>query len=336
MAINLSAGSLFGALSDVVGTKSGLALTRERIWKILERDGRFPEFIGVDDEQWLRIGSIAYEELVEAMLYAVGRLEKLNNQLPVTTLVHKYGRDPGTMATITGVSKLFLDFMDRTDWNRPAGTKIDPSPFMIAATDKFGRLGLEMSRDVIEAVAVRLELQSAYHPSMRDWKDVVELEDLFKSEGLLDGPDRFVDQRFIDYIHRNFDDIDAINWRKFEGITAEYFARQGYQVDLGPGRNDDGVDVRVWPKDGSVDRPPAIIVQCKRQQAAVSKVIVKALHADVVHHEAKSGLIVTTSRLSPGARTVCQVRNYPIEEADREKVRSWIGEMRKPGMGVAT
>jgi restriction system protein len=130
--------------------------------------------------------------------------------------------------------------------------------------------------------------------------------------------------------------FDKINWRKFEGLTAEYFDRQGFQVDVGPGRNDDGVDVRIWPSDESPGGPPAIIVQCKRQRETIKKVIVKSLYADIVHAAAKSGLIVTTSKLSPGARAVCSARRYPIVEADRDTVWTWIVEMRKPGLGMGT
>jgi restriction system protein len=105
-----------------------------------------------------------------------------------------------------------------------------------------------------------------------------------------------------------------------------------FAVDLGPGRNDDGVDVRIWPSDDVADQPPAIIVQCKRQKEKVSKVVVKALYTDVVHHG--SGLIVTTSTMSPGAKAVCEARKYPIDLADRATIRQWVSEMRKPGMGI--
>jgi hypothetical protein len=54
-------------------------------------------------------------------------------------------------------------------------------------------------------------------------------------------------------------------------------------------------------------------VQCKRQKEKVGKVVVNALWADVEHEKAKSGLIVTTTAVSPGARKVPAVRAYPID-----------------------
>ena len=141
---------------------------------------------------------------------------------------------------------------------------------------RHGKLGLDMSLDFIRAFAV-MELKSCLFPHVHDEIDIIHLDDLFRSEGLPDQQGVYFDQRYIDFLNRNFDQIDDVNWRKFEALTAEYFSRQGFQVDIGPGRNDDGVDLRVWPSMDSPDKPPAIIVQCKRQKAAICKVVVKAL-----------------------------------------------------------
>jgi len=66
--------------------------------------------------------------------------------------------------------------------------------------------------------------------------DVVELETQYGT---------FIDQRFIDYIGVDLDDIDRINWRKFEALTCEFFDRISCQVEIGEGRNDDSIDARV-------------------------------------------------------------------------------------------
>jgi restriction system protein len=159
---------------------------------------------------------------------------------------------------------------------------------------------------------------------------LAELKNLFESESLETQYGRFLDQRYIDYLAQNL--VGEINWRKFEGLTAEFFAREGYHVDLGPGRSDDGIDVRLW-RDKN-DGPPTLLVQCKRQQAKIDKMVVKSLCADVEHHKAGSGLIVTTSSLSMGARETCVARSYPIREANRETVAKWIKRMRTPSSGV--
>ncbi len=206
------------------------------------------------------------------------------------------------------------------------GDKIDPSPFRLECLDRFGTFGLEVADELITKFAIQLTIHSCHFPVVSDWADTAELEALFQSEGLDTHYGRFFDQRCIDYLHRDFDDIDRINWRKFEGMTAEYCDRQGFRVDLGPGRNDGGVDVRVWPADGAVAGPPAILIQCKRQRQSVSKVVVKSFYADVLDANATSGLIVTTTKLSAGATDVCKIRQYLLRLAKRSTLRQSIAD----------
>jgi len=161
-----------------------------------------------------------------------------------------------------------------------------------------------------------------------DWTDVVELKELFESEALETSYGSFFDQRFIDYLHQNFGQIGDIHWRKFEGLAGEYFEREGFRVDVGPGRNDDGIDLRIYRDVPTETDPALIIVQCKRQKAKIDKALVKSVYADVLHEKAQSGLIVTSSSLSPGAALMRSARGYPVADADRNTLREWIQKMR--------
>ena len=331
---------MFGSLSDVVGSKSGLALNERDLRALLarEEDERFVEYLAMQEDDWVRIESVVYEDMVECLLYSVGRLERRHNPLPGGDLYRKYRNDAKTLELVSTISDEFTKFMNRVldDSSLGRGHKIDVTPFVRTCLEAYGRKGFEIGSNLVDSFAVMLEIQSAHLPAVSEWEDEAELKELFRSEGLETLYGSFFDQRYIDYLHRNFEDIDRINWRKFEGLTGEYFDRQGFRVEMGPGRGDDGVDVRVWPGRELSESPPAIIIQCKRQRQAVSKVVVKSLYADVLDAGASSGLIVTTSKLAPGARDVCAVRSYPIGEADREMVRQWVREMRKPGLGTAT
>ena len=126
-----------------------------------------------------------------------------------------------------------------------------------------------------------------------------------------------------------------MHWRKFEELTAEYFQKQGFNVELGPGTNDDGVDVRVWkPTQDRNNEAPHIIIQCKRQKHNVEKVVVKGLYADMLFQKAELGLVATTSELSPGAQKTIIARGYSIEEVDNNGVRKWLEALRTPGTGI--
>ena len=124
-------------------------------------------------------------------------------------------------------------------------------------------------------------------------------------------------------------------WRQFEKLTAEFFEQAGYLVDLGLGRNDDGVDVRVW-KDLASDKDssPTLIIECKRQKGEVDKVTVKGLAADVAFEGATYNLIAITSQLSPGAKTAIEARGYPLEQVDRVSLGIWLSTLRTTGTGV--
>jgi restriction system protein len=164
---------------------------------------------------------------------------------------------------------------------------------------------------------------------VREWKDTKDLKDLFDSEDLTATYGTFLDQRYLKYLNENFEMIDHMNWRKFEGLTAEWFTKAGYSVVMGPGRNDNGIDLRLYQGEDR-NAPPLIIVQCKRTKKQVDKVVVKSLYADLLEEKADSGLIVTTSSLTRGALDVCQARVYPIERAERDTLRRWIQQMANP------
>jgi len=119
-----------------------------------------------------------------------------------------------------------------------------------------------------------------------------------------------------------------MHWRNFERLTAEFFHKLDFKVELGPGTNDGGIDVRVFSEE---EHTPLIIIQCKRHKKSNDVKIntVKALYTDVDYEEAKYGLIATTSRVSKGGKDVCSIRKYPIGFAENSEIRTWLKKMRK-------
>lgn len=162
---------------------------------------------------------------------------------------------------------------------------------------------------------------------------IAALSDLFDRADCSSRSARFFDQRFIDFLVANLEELPRIHWRQFERLVAEYLHRQGYEVELGPGSNDDGVDIRIWPSEAEVDGPPLLIVQCKRQRAKIEKVVVKALWADVQAEGATRGMVATTNSISPGAASTIAARGYSIDSADQAAIVHWLQTMRTPGQG---
>jgi restriction system protein len=187
--------------------------------------------------------------------------------------------------------------------------------------------------DLLEIMSVHLA-QSPFFTRVERAEDPVALTSLFESERLPMAGSGFFDQRFVNYLSERPELLQEINWRQFEGLAAEWLARSGYDVELGPGRDDGSVDVRAWNAGAKPDTPPVLIVQCKREKRKVGKVVVKALWADVNAERADAGLIVTTNDISPGAAKVVEARAYPVTVANRDRVLRWLAAMRKPVAGV--
>jgi restriction system protein len=169
------------------------------------------------------------------------------------------------------LAKSFITFLGKTTKIKDTQQKtINPEPFVKAAKEKYGWPGVLMAIELIEGIN---DLHKSPWGSIRqiDWKDIAQLRDLFQSESLETLYGKFIDQRYIDFLSHNFDSIGDINWREFEALTCEYFERQGYYVEIGDGRDDDGIDASVWLKENEKSGPPTILIQCKRYRERLKK-----------------------------------------------------------------
>lgn len=322
------------ALSERVGFKTGLAVDEERLRALVHEIG-YGDFWPEEDDSVLRIRAEEFEELFAGLLYRLGAGPPQRVIAPIFQVRQYVSGDPEREAAFETLSPRFLEFMKEAIANGTPGTSIDPSGFIEESAASHGEAGREVAALLVVSVNEKL-VQSPFNSIRRvEWKDIRELDELFASERLASPHGEYFDQRFVNFLAENFDEIDQINWRQFEGLAAEFFGRLGFSVRLGPGRGDDGVDIRLWPSDAAAEElPAAILVQCKRERRKISKTVVKALWADVQAEDAKSGLVVTTSALSPGAQEVRTARGYDIGEADRDTLRQWVEEMRTPGTGV--
>jgi restriction system protein len=323
-------------MSELIGHKSGLALSREDFIEHLDEEPDWATLFRLADEEMIRIRSEEVEALVAELLYRIGNIDTPDIMPPSIRLYHIFKHDKKKLKNFNAIMEDYTVLFDEAVQNTIAtdSQSVDPTDLLLAIIDKHGRFGFEVASEMIRRTNAMFHRSPWTTIRTVEWEDEKQLRDLFESEDLRTSHGTFFDQRFIDYLQVNFEKIEDINWRKFEGFAAEYLDRQGFSVDLGPGRNDDGVDIRAFPTRPHDDLPPTMIVQCKRERRKISKVIVKSLWADVVHEGAASGLIVTTSELSPGAARICKARGYPIEQANRNTLREWVSNMRTPGAGV--
>ena len=161
----------------------------------------------------------------------------------------------------------------------------------------------------------------------KTWDGAVSLDRLFEGKQIPDDPEVYLDQRYIDYLARNSEEMGRIHWRNFERLTTEFFLRKGYQVELGAGTKDGGVDVRIWTDKDSKAGPPLMLIQCKRYKDVVGIETVKAFWSDVHFEGGEKGLIATTSSVSRDSKKLCEVRKWPMSFAEAAEVQKWARTM---------
>lgn len=236
-------------ISEIVGHKSGVALSRNRLIKLSEDDGYFSDIFRQKDENQVRVRSEEVEFLIGSLLYKVGHLDSPDVGMSSIRLYHKYKHSEEELKIFSIVHELFSLMLPKMiEGTIQSGNKaMDPGPFMEAAAMKAGKLGLDIAMELLLGLNRDMETSPWTVCRRQDWSEIIDLEGLFRSESLNTQYGSFFDQRYIDYLNRNFYQIGDIHWRKFEGLTAEYFEREGFLVDIGSGRGDGGIDVRIWP-----------------------------------------------------------------------------------------
>jgi len=328
--------NLYDYLTTMTGIKCGVAISSKTIDDILEKHHYCEEIVSAEMHEKVRLHSSECVEIFDLILYHLGRSESQFYVSKNAQADLKYCQDSDDWEKWSSINDIWNDLVMENYQieSKFSGNELS-SKFLETATSQLGLEGLEMAKLLLEGF-IEDQFRSVFHPGEPiDVTNPIELEDLFKKENLQVSNGKFFDQRFIDYLSRNPEKIGEIHWRQFEKLCAEFFHKEGFEVELGPGRSDGGIDIRIWPNDSKQEGPPLMIIQCKRQKEVVEQVIVKALYADVLHEKATSGMIITSSRLSPGAKQTCLARQYPIEQADRETVIQWLNQMKQPGVGIA-
>lgn len=306
--------------SEEVACSSGVLLTDHNI-RTLSIRHRIDEFRHLERSD--RQTSIRAEEFEEAVLNirkAIGNLPDAKMGqfvlLDAARALHNQGVD-----TIK-ISKALLT-VARSRRNRTVG---DESIQEISAIS-----GQKPShvRKLLEAYGEMQRRQLFFYSriSQKVWDGAVSLDRLFEGEHVPNDPSAYLDQRYIDYLAKNSEDMRDIHWRNFERLTTEFFHRQGYEVHLGAGTKDGGVDARVWTDKDARTGPPLMLIQCKRYKDSVGIETVKAFWSDVDFEGAEKGLIATTSSVSQDSKKLCNVRKWPMTFAEAAEIHEWARTM---------
>jgi restriction system protein len=332
-AMSFDPGGLADRISETSGYKAGVTLSVDEICDHLS-DSEFQDIVRESEKVWVRLRAEEFEALFYKLLYRIGYTEvEYDGDYTGVKLFHKY-RKSGLLIEYQGICEIFNNMWGKLVEDASESKLINPTPFVMQCYAKYGTIGAKMALEKIDIFDLAVTLNPHSLGRAIEWVSPISLTKLFK--GTVDSPEfgRFIDQRFINYLSKNTNQLPNIHWRKFEELTAEFFDREGYKVVLGPGSNDDGVDIRIWNANSLPTEKPLCLIQCKRQKTKIERVVVKGLYSDVQYEGAKFGIVVTSSELSPAARTTIMARGYPIQEVNRDGVTKWLTKLRVPGTGI--
>lgn len=317
MAINFSLRDFYDGATEIVGIKSGILLNRFQTSEILIKffDDKYLKTDNLDTH--VRIHASDFEDRLLCLRQKIGNLPEELPSKKAYQCIRKYSlKNKEALMTLASIPSLSFHYL-----------RENPD----LTIDELAQLFHEnhsIAKEICNACSVigheRFD-QSCSIPPSHNWDETTELSKLYDCE--LNCENNFLEQKFIDYLAVNGDEIELIHWRNFERFCAEYFKKQGYEVVLGPGTNDGGVDIRAYKKDKSA--APDLLIQCKRyiSKNKISIETVKSFYTDVQFENAKNGLIATTSYIAKGGKKVCKTRGYNIKFAEKENMKNWAQEM---------
>jgi hypothetical protein len=328
--INSTVAGITDELSDYVGLKSGLVITSTDVVRLLDRDLASSDesewwysprtWLHTAPQQWVRVRAEDLESLVMRLLFAVGALPSPLNQMQLALkfaaehpeIVESIPPDPDEDEFPLPVTPWVRFFWFVGARRHPEGLP----PELTGLINDFKR------RSILDLISRTEQVQ---------WDGKAPLRELFHLSALgasiaasAQTP-ALIDQRFIDYLQAQPQDLSRMHWRQFEYLVGEFFRRNGYNVNVTPPSGDGGVDVRAVKETG-VAGPELILIQAKRfsDDRRVDVETVKALWSDVDEAAATRGVIATTSTLAPGARAYCEARLYRLTAAERPMVEKWL------------
>ncbi len=131
--------------------------------------------------------------------------------------------------------------------------------------------------------------------------------------------------RILEKLLENHINLDNLHWREFEELVAELLQNDGYEVQLGPGRNDGGKDIIAIKELQGVGSIMSIWQAKKKKRSnKVGIEVIRELADTRNEHKASKGIIVTTAFLTSGALERVRRDQYLLGKVDRDDLMKWI------------
>ncbi len=143
---------------------------------------------------------------------------------------------------------------------------------------------------------------------------------------LIQGDFDALNSELYEHFSKNSDQLTKLDWRQFEMLVAELLQAQGFETQLGPGRADGGVDIRLLQRDPIGDILTLVQVKKHGKNNPIGLQAVQALHGVKEAEGAANSMFVTTSRYLPSAKNFAGRDNVQMELRVSDDVRKWCAD----------
>lgn len=294
--------------------KAKLILTEEKLINLIN-DEHLKEKLKINFDEEVCIDEIEHEELPRIILSSLGCISKsLDAFSLINTLKNKYDDfDDFQCEILSNFVKCITEIaksVPNTGWGN----------FLESIFNNYKIEYFVFAIDVIRAFNDYYYSSPVNRSSKYGDIQPIKLSELFTLEKNNSQIGEFFDQRYIDYLSANFKDLNKINWRKFEELSAQFFRNDGYDITLGKGRKDDGVDI-VAKKGTQI-----IIIQCKKWKNKVGVSEIKTFHDDIIHGKYSLGILVCANDITSDSKKLIDERKYEIQIMNKEYIFQKLDE----------
>lgn len=227
-----------------------------------------------------------------------------NSGAPIVTTLRAVG-DVATLAIYPGMGAIH----DSTEAQRLS----DECEILFASHGFFGEPFNEGQLDIFPMDKFDPDLFAQYKEYFR-WKWIC---------SLVQGDFDALNSELYEYFATSPHHLHRLHWRDFEKLVAELMESQGFQVELGPGQGDGGVDLTLLQRDPIGD--VLTFVQAKKYRAdrPIGLQAVQALHGVKEAEGANRSMFITTSTYQPAARRFASRQNVRMDLCVSDDVRKW-------------
>ena len=127
----------------------------------------------------------------------------------------------------------------------------------------------------------------------------------------------------FEFFEKNPGKLYDIKPRQLEYYVGEIFRNRGYEVYIGRGTNDGGIDLRLYQKT-EIDQITTLVQVKKYTKTLPIRLdAVAALYGHVEAEKAQKGLFITTSRYLPSAKALTGRLSKQIMLSDSNDLVNW-------------